>query len=78
MYLSRKLAYNKKGNIQFFALDVYLKLNLVSTLIYVNECHFFISTTNKVRSNKMIVTYLRTFITKILALLYQTSFLSQD
>ena len=54
-----------KGNIQFSTLNVYLK-QLKVALIYANECHFLISITRKVRKNKMITMYLRTFKMKTL------------
>lgn len=47
------------------ALSVHLN-NFGSTLIHENECHFFIAITKKVRNNKMIVIYLKTFITEFL------------
>ena len=59
MYLARELAYNKKGTFSFVKLNVYpincLKALILETLILANECHFFITITKLVRSNKMIV-----------------------
>ena len=65
MYLSRKLAYNKKETFSFPMLNVYLYFRW-DTYSNANECHFFISITNIVKRNKMITMYLRTFIIKIL------------
>ena len=65
MYLSRKIAYNKKETFSFPMLNVYLYFRW-DTYSNANECHFFISITNIVKKSKMITMYLRTFIIKIL------------
>ena len=70
MYLSRKLEYNKKGNIQFSYIECLPnKLpygTYSSTLILANERHFFITTIKMIRRNKMIVMNFKTFKTKVL------------
>ena len=56
----------KKGNIQFWFVECLPQLKLCGHLSHRLKCHFFITATNAVRSNKMIAMYLRTFIIKIL------------
>jgi len=79
MYLSRKLAYNKKGNIQFLHAEclpnrywirhLILKLELDVFLYYINLINC-----NMIKSNKMIVTKFRTFKIKVFIFIYyQTS-----
>ncbi len=66
MYLARKLAYNKKGNIKFAnveCLPVILQQTFNSFELSV---YFFITTIKMIRRNKMIVMYLRTFMIKVL------------
>ena len=53
MYLARKFAYNKKGNIQFFRVEC-LPVILVETFnSFELSVYFFITKTNKVKSSKM-------------------------
>ena len=56
----------KKGNIQFWFVECLPQLKLCGHLSHRLKCHFFITATNKDRSDKMIAMYLRTFIIKIL------------
>ena len=74
MNMSRKLAYNKKGNIQFREVECLpnkLPYGTYSvTLILANECHFFITTIITIRRNKMIAMSLRTFIIKVLVFIF--------
>ncbi len=66
MYLSRELAYNKKGNIQFFRVEC-LPVILQQTFnSFELSVYFFITTIKMIRRNKMIVMYLRTFMIKVL------------
>ena len=62
---ARKLAYNKKGNIQFCNVEC-LPNKYGCDTYHKDECHFFISITNAIRRDKMIQMYLRTFKIKIL------------
>ena len=54
----------------FVVLDVYPKRHLSRHLSHRLKCHFFITATNKDRSDKMIAMYLRTFIIKILFFIF--------
>ena len=64
--MSRKLAYNKKEE-HLNSVNVTSKI-WVDTLL--KSVYFFIANTSKVRSNKMIHVYLKTFIIKVLILIY--------
>ncbi len=43
---------------------------VLDTQSMLNECHFFIAKTNKVRSNKLIAISLNTFIIKVLIFIF--------
>jgi len=60
----------KKETFSFCELNVYLNKFRCDTYSNANECHFFITATNKDRRNKMIAMYLRTFIIKILFFIF--------
>ena len=47
------------GNIQFGSLNVYPDIYLIGHLFITNECHFFISTTNKIRREIIMQIYRR-------------------
>ena len=66
VYVKENLNIIKKGNIQFWFVECLPKLKLCGHLSHRLKCHFFITATNKDRSDKMIAMYLRTFIIKIL------------
>jgi len=71
----KETSYNKKGNIQFCYVECLPNEMPIGnykcdTYSNANECHFFISITRIVRIDKMIVMYLRTFITKILFFIF--------
>ena len=65
MNMSRKLEYNKKGNIQFLCVEC-LPEKTERHLSYSLKCHFFIVITKKVRRNKMMAMSFSTFIIKVL------------
>ncbi len=62
MYLARELAYNKKEEHLKLQVNVTSK-NRLDTLSKQMSVYFFITNTNKVRSDKMIQMYLRSLIT---------------
>lgn len=66
MYLARKLAYNKKVNIQFANVECLPVILLVTFNSFELSVYFFITTIKMIRRNKMIVMYLRTFMIKVL------------
>ena len=69
MYLSRKLAYNKKKAFSFVeseCLPNYMPMALnLATLILTNECHLFITIIIIIMRNKMIAMSFKTFIIKV-------------
>ncbi len=65
MNMSRKLAYNKKEEHSILQVNVASNKIRFDTQSEMKECHIFIAITNKVRSNKMIAMYRRTFIIKV-------------
>lgn len=67
MYLARKIAYNKKrGTFNMAMLNAYPNFGLTFNSLCELSVYFFITITNRVRSNKMIEMYLRILIIKIL------------
>ena len=62
MYVARELAYNKKEEHLKLQVNVASK-NRLDTLSKQMSVYFFITSTNKVRSDKMIQMYLRSLIT---------------
>ena len=63
MYLARKLAYNKKRGTFNVASECRLYINSVDTLSKQMSVYFFITSTNKVKSDKTIQMYLSSLIT---------------
>ena len=63
MYLARELAYNKKRGTFKVASECRLYINSIDTLSKQMSVYFFMTNTNKVRSDKMIQIYLRRLIT---------------
>ena len=53
MYLARKFAYNKKGNIQFWYVECLPVILVVTFNSFELSVYFFITKTNKVKSSKM-------------------------
>ena len=68
--MSRKLAYNKKRGTFDSASECRSNKIRFDTQSEMKECHIFIAITNKVRSNKMIAMYRRTFIIKVLFFIF--------
>lgn len=70
MNMSRKLAYNKKEEHSILQVNVASNKIRFDTQSEMKECHIFIAITNKVRSNKMIAMYRRTFMIKVLFFIF--------